>query len=491
LILIHNIKNTAMDKLFCIIILASVLMVSCKKNFIELNPISSPSVDAVYKTDKDFHDAVIGIYAVLRDQYEDFWIYGDLRSDDSWHALGNDPFLVSVDNFSLSSSPPLLINTWRNYYSMINRANFVLSKIASVDSNVVKNKTQYIAEAEFLRAFAYFDLVRIFGDVPLITTPISIEEAYKTGREKVEKIYSDLIIPDFKDAESKLPLNYSGADIGRPTKGAAEALLGRVYLTIKDFKNAEEVLQPMTNMGYALLSNYNDLFDYSKDQHNSEYIFDIEYMSGGLGLGSSFSNKFVPKSAGSVADIFYGIKGGVEEENTPTIAFYNAFDTNDIRRDVTVAKGFYDNDSVFHGFIQIATFTKKYLAPTPAFHDSKVNWKVIRYADVLLMLAEAMNENGETRAAIPYLNQVRERAHLPGYPTSLSQNDTRDKIYNERWFEFGMEGIRWFDLVRTGRALTVMQPFGMQPYMTVFPIPLVEIQIFNDASIMPQNPGYN
>jgi hypothetical protein len=479
-----------MKKLRNIILATTFLMLSCKKSFIELAPISTASVDAVYKTDKDFQDAVLGVYSVLRNQYQDFWIFGDLRADDSWHALGNDAFLVSVNTFSMNSSANLMINSWRNYYSVVNRANLILARIADADPAVVKNKDRHMAEARFLRAFAYFDLVRIWGDVPVSTSPISIDEGYKLAREKVAKIYSDVIIPDLQYAESKLPVKYSGADVGRVTKGAAMSILSRVYLTQKDFVKAEAKLQEVTGMGYALLNNYNDLFDYSKDEHHSEYIFDIEYQDGGLGLGSGFSNKFLPKSTGSAADLFYNIKGGAGEQNTPTIEFFNAFDPNDKRRDVTVAKGYTDNTGTFRGFLQIATFTKKYLAPTPAINDSKVNWKVIRYADVLLMYAEALNENGKTQQAIPYINMIRKRAGLPEY-TTLTKEEARDKIYSERRFELGMEGVRWFDLVRTGTVLSVMAPYGIKAHMTVFPIPLIEVQIINNPSVLPQNPGYD
>lgn len=468
----------------------SFFVISCKKDFIELTPISTASVEAVYKTDKDFQDAVLGVYTVLRNQYQDFWIFGDLRADDSWHALGNDAFLVSVNTFSMNSSSSLMINSWRNYYSMVNRANLILARVADADPAVVKNKDRHIAEARFLRAMAYFDLVRIWGDVPMTTSPIGIDEGYKLAREKVAKIYNDVIIPDLLFAESKLTVKYSGGDVGRATKGAAMSILSRVYMTIKDFQKAEAKLQEVTTMGYALLNNYADLFDYSKDEHYSEYIFDIEYQDGGLGLGSGYSNKFLPKSAGSAGDLFYNVKGGAGEQNTPTVEFMNAFDPNDKRRDITVARGYYDNTGAFKGFLQIATFTKKYLAPTPAINDSKVNWKVIRYADVLLMYAEALNEIGKTQQAIPYINMIRKRAGLPEY-TTLTKEEAREKIYSERRFELGMEGVRWFDLVRTGTVLTVMAPFGLKPHMTVFPIPLIEIQIINNPSVLPQNPGYD
>jgi hypothetical protein len=479
-----------MKKMLILLVASSLWMISCKKDFIYLTPISTASVDAVYKTDKDFQDAVAGIYSVMRNQYQDFWIFGDLRADDSWHALGNDAFLVSVNTFSMSSSANLMINSWRNYYKMISRSNLVLDKIAATDAAVVKNKDRHTAEARFLRALAYFDLVRIWGDVPMPTTTISIDDGYKLSREKVQKIYNDVIIPDLIYAESKLPLKFTGTDVGRVTKGAASSMLARVYITVKDFAKAETKLQEITGMGYALLKNYNELFDYTKEEHHSEYIFDIEYQDGGLGLGSGFSNKFLPKSAGSAADLFYNIKGGAGEQNTPTLGFLAAFDPADKRQDVTVAKGYYDNSGVFKGFIQIATFTKKYLATTPAINDSKVNWKVIRYADVLLMYAEALNENGKTDQAIPYINMIRKRAGLPEY-TSLTKDAAREKIYDERRFELGMEGVRWFDLVRTGKAISVMAPFGMKPHMTVFPIPLIEIQIINNPTILPQNQGYD
>lgn len=480
-----------MKKIVCLAAMATGLtLASCQKSFIELNPISTVSVDAIYKTDKDFQDAVVGIYSSLRNQYQDFWIFGDLRSDGSWHALGNDAFLISVDKFNMNSDANLMISTWRNYYSAINRANLVLSKLESADPAVVTNRDRHIGEAKFLRAFAYFDLVRIFGDVPLNTAPTSIEAGYTKVREKADKIYEEVIIKDLMDAEAKLPAKYTGIDVGRATKGAAKAILGRVYMTRKDFVKAEAKLQEVTTSGYSLLANYNDLFDYSKDEHHSEYIFDIEYQDGNLGAGSGFSNKFLPKSANSAAETFYGIKGGAGEQNTPTLALFDSFDPKDPRRDVTVAKGYTDNNGAFQGFLQIATFTKKYLAPTNSLNDSKVNWKVIRYADVLLMYAEALNENGKTDIALTYLNQVRTRAKMPAY-TTMTKDELRTNIYKERIYELSMEGVRWFDLARTNRLESVMGPLGLKPFNALFPIPLVEIQIINNPSILPQNPGYS
>jgi len=486
-------KFKVMGKLFIIRIIAfaSLIMMSCSKSFIDLNPISAVSVDVVYKTDKDFLDALTATYNTLQQQYQNFYIFGDIRADDSHQEIYKNNSQSYSDAFVTNSSDGLMNSTWQNYYQTIFRLNTILSKIEGADVSVVTNKERYIAEAKFLRALSYFDLVRIFGDVPMVTTPLSIEEGYKTGRKSVDSIYNKIIIPDLLAAENGLLLNYSGNSVGRPTKGAAKALLGRVYLTMQDFQKAETKLQEVTTMGYALLPNYNDLFDYTKNEHHSEYIFDIEYEEE-IGEGNRLTNAFAPNSQPFTN--FFGIGGNGDEQNSPTQVLIDLFDSKDLRKDITVGVtgGFYDADSVF---IKLPpntnqTYTKKYIVPVVAANDSRANWKVIRYADVLLMYAEALNENDKTNEAIIYLNQVRTRAGLTGY-SNLTKDAARDKIYLERRLELSFEGVRWFDLVRTGHAYSIMKPYGMQPYMTVFPIPLSQTQLINNPTIFPQNPGYN
>ncbi len=474
------------------LLMITLCAVSCSDRFIELDPISTVNMDNLYKTDKDFQDAVLGCYAVLREQYKSFWELTDLRSDDSWHQLGNDSRRISYDNFTLDPNVNSLRNNWLNYYKIINLANMVLTKIDEADESQVNNKGRHIGEARFLRALAYFDLVRLFGDVPMPLTPLTIEEAYQTARTNTNAIYNEAIIPDLTVAAANLPTGYSGADVGRATKGAATALLGKVYLTIRDFAKAEEELGKVINMGYGLLENYNDLFDYSKDEHHSEYIFDVEYDAGLGGLGSPFTNNFLPKSIGGTAEAYFGVIGGAEEMNQPTQDLLDAFEPGDLRKDVTVIgnKGFHDEDGFFHEWVAITTFTKKYVTNITTHHDSPVNWKVIRYADVLLMYAEALNENNKTEEALGYLNRVRNRAGLDGYST-LDKDTAREKILLERRFELAMEGHRWFDLLRTGNAFSVMEKYGMKEYLTVFPIPLGEIRVINNEDVLYQNPGYN
>ncbi|MEJ7767520.1 MAG: RagB/SusD family nutrient uptake outer membrane protein [Chitinophagaceae bacterium] len=478
-----------MKKINVAVVMTLLLMGSCKKDFIELAPLSTVSVDILFKTDKDFQDAIVGAYSVLRLQGPNIWVFGDLPSDDTEQQFFTSVSLVGVDNFSININDNVLISTWRNNYSMISRCNIILSKLEGANAAVITNKDKYIGEAKFLRALAYFDLVRIFGDVPSVKTPLTTVEAYKVGREKVDKIYDDIIVADLIDAEKKLPLKYTGADVGRATSGAAKSLLGKVYLTRKDFVKAAPKLQEVTGMGYSLLPVFNNLFNYQQEEHHGEYIFDIEYEEG-VGLGSTFTNTFAPGYA--IVLNFYGITGQGGSAGSPSEEMFTLFEPNDSRRDITVAKGFTDNNGNYipTPTFDIRTFTKKYFTKTLRAGDSKANWKVLRYADVLLMYAEALNENGNTALALENLNKVRVRAKLNPL-ANLTKDQVRERIYLERRLELYLEGHRWFDLVRTGRALSVMQSKGMKPFMTVFPIPLSQIQLINDNAVLPQNPGYN
>ena len=234
-----------MKRIISILFLVIFTGVSCKKEFIELKPESTTSVDALYQTDKDFKDAEIGIYNVLQTQYQNMWLFGDMRGDDVWDELVKGT-AAAMDLFTINNDDGVIRSTWLNYYNAINRANVLLSEISKAEASVLPNKEIYIGEAKFLRALAYFDLVRIYGEVPMVTTPLTIAESYKKPREKVSKIYDEVIIKDLLEAEAKLPAKFTGGDVGRATKGAAKSLLGKVYLTVHDFAKAEAKLKEVT-----------------------------------------------------------------------------------------------------------------------------------------------------------------------------------------------------------------------------------------------------
>jgi len=489
-----------MKKIIGTLALSVILMLSCSKEFISIDPVATVTTDLVYKTDKDFQDALTNTYAVFQTVYSDMWQFGDLRGDDTKLGLVGNLGCSDMDKFILNSDAGVLSSAWRNYYIIINRANYILTKIASADPAVVTHKDRFIGETKFLRALAYFNLVRIFGDVPLVTTVLSIDESYKVAREKTDKIYSDLIIPDLKVAETSLPLVYTGADVGRATMGAAKALLGKVYLTTHDFVNAESKLQELTvaPFTYNLLPKYNDLFDYTKNEHHAEYIFDIEYEEG-INEGSTFTTQFSLsfQASGALSNVLisaFGLPastvGSGGDQGCPTDELFNAYDPADLRKGINVAKSYtYNGVTTPISPTGIGSFTLKYMVSSVKLNDSKANWKVIRFADVLLMYAEALNENNKTALALTTLNRVRTRAGLTGY-TGLTQTDARDKILNERRFELYLEGHRWFDLLRTGLAYSICQPLGMKTYNTVFPIPLAQIEVVNNPDIFPQNEGY-
>jgi len=478
-----------MNKIFYIAALTSLTVASCSKNFINREPVSSVSTEALYKTDKDFSDALIGAYSLLRDQYQLFFQF-DLASDDARHQWPSEDILLRIDNYTYQNNEDFFLSSWGNYYGVISRVNAVLDKIDKADAAVITHKDQYIGEAKFLRALCYFDLVRLFGAVPKVITSINDAEAMKTPRDSVDYIYGSVIIADLQAAAAKLPPSYSGAGLGRATSGAATALLGKAYLTKKDFGNAETTLMKVTTMGYDLLDNYADLWDYSKDEHHKEYIFDIEYEAG-IQQGSDFTNQFFPRFNPAVD--FYKVYGGTGDTYTPSDALFNIFESGDKRAAVTASKGFVDGNGVFQSLAGSAgakTMNLKYITPVAIYGDSKANWKVLRYGDVLLMLAEALNENNKTSDALTWYNKIRHRAGVTEY-NSLTQAQTRDSIAMERRRELSFEGQRWFDLVRTGKAYQTLQPLGMKEYMVLFPIPLTQIQIVNDKAILWQNPGWD
>lgn len=466
-----------------------ITLMSCSEDFINLQPTDTVGVDNLYETDSDFNDAINGCYSGLADVYLTWWWYGDLRGDDSYDELVKDHsvfdlFTLDVNNGTISSS-------WRDWYIVVSRVNEVLAQIEDKD---ITNKNSYIGEAKFIRALAYFNLVRIFGDVPMITNPVTSTEAYSIPREPLANIYNTVIIPDLLAAENALPVSYSGPLIGRATKGAVKSLLGEVYLTLKDFTRAETKLQELTvaPFTYALLDNYDDLFYYDKGEHHSEYIFDIEYITGGFDLGNPWTNDFCPKNPPILA--FYGLTTGNGQNNAP-FELRDIFPAGDLRLEMTFGNGFTDEDGVYHQLMpnsnDVQTFTRKYMfvSQSNAF-DGGANWKVYRYADVLLMYAEALNENNKTEQALPYLNMVHERAGLTPISGGLSQSAMRDSIALERRLELSFEGKRWFDLVRTGKALETMAPTGMKDYMTIWPVPQNQIDLYNNTDIFWQNPGY-
>jgi len=486
-----------MKKTFIIgfMIAATTLLISCSKSFLDLTPISQIGASNFYKTPSDLLNAVNGAYGALQlpGQYtEDYYFLADYPDDDIESGLSastND--FDQFERFYSNSANIYIAPAWTDGYKGILRCNNIISQAPNITMDATL-KARYVGETKYLRALMYFNLVRIFGDVPLITTPLNtISEAYDYGRTPVADVYTQ-IVKDLTDAEVSVPVTYTGTDIGRVTKGAVQTLLGQVYLTQHNYNGAvTELSAVVASNVYKLLPVYADVFN-PANGNNAEIIFAVNYKKGGIGEGSPFVNAFLP-TGGIPTLVTIGTTGNRMNGSKD---LYFAYEPGDLRRAISVDTSFIDGT----GKLVKTVFTRKYLDTPPTDKDGDNDWYVHRYSDALLMYAEALNETNQTPLAHTYLNLVRTRAGLPS-KSGLTQAAMRLALEQERRVELCFEGHRWFDLIRTGRAITVMNAYfikyniqlsgavvQVQPFQLIQPVPLSQIQA-NPAK-MTQNPGY-
>jgi hypothetical protein len=468
-------------------------LAACGNKHLDLKPISQITTANFYQTADDFRSAVNGAYATLQQggNFGNIYVAGDIPSDDtSPVASGSVTDQDEFDKFYLRTTNPFLGAWWNDGYRGIARCNAILDQIDGVEMNS-QLRDRYKAETKFIRGVIYFNLVRLFGDVPLVLKSVSSpEEGYSIGRAPVAEVYAQ-IEKDLTEAEAVLPRTYTGVDVGRATSGAAKAFLAKVYLTQRKFAQAATKLKEVIDSGvYDLLPSFAAVFSAAAKNHR-EAVFEIQYRSGGLNEGNPTPSSFAPENSGNAVIPFGG-----DGNNQPTIDLENAFEPGDQRKAITVATS-YVNAA---GVTVPARFTRKFMDSPPVKYDNNNNLPVIRYADVLLMYAEALNENGfaANGDAFRFLNAVRRRAGLPERTaTDLpSQAAFRLAVEQERRVELACEGHRWFDLVRTGRAIPVMNAkrtalglrTDLNPNLLIFPIPQAQIDI--NPSLIRQNPGY-
>ena len=472
-----------------------LLLSACGKGFIDLKPISNVTTDNFYRTEEDFRNAVNGAYNALRTggtYGADSYIFAEIRSDNSMPvASGSVTDQDEFDRFYIRTTNPFINNRWSNSYTAIARCNAILDRIGPIAMNDAL-KARFIGEAKFLRALFYFNLVRTFGDVPLVLKEITnADEGYEYGRNPRDDVYAQ-IEKDLTEAAGALPPSYTGADIGRATEGAARAILGRVLLTQKKYAAAAVQLKAVMDLNrYDLVPVYADFFKVN-NKNNVEAIFDVQYRSGGLGQGNPWPNSFAPQNSGNAVIMFGG-----DGNNVPTDDLLNEYETGDQRKDATVATS-YVNAS---GATIPGNFVKKYHDVPGIKNDNGNNIPVIRYADVLLMYAECLNEAAYVADgdAFTYLNEVRNRAGLDDLTSAEvpGQAAFRLAMEHERRVEFAFENMRWYDLVRTDRAITVINGKSTQinlvnqvtPQNLVFPIPQSQIDINKEK--ITQNEGSN
>lgn len=478
----------------CTLMLA-LLGSSCKKDFLNLTPPSSLTTDNFYKTQSDFANAVTGAYAGLRaagTYGTDSYVFGEIRTDNTIPApSGSITDQDEFHRFYIKTTNPYLSGRWNNCYAGISRCNPILERIDAISMDATL-KARYVGETKFLRALYYFQLVQTFGDVPLVLKEIKDpSEGYNYARNPKADVYAQ-IEKDLGDAEQVLPNSYSGNDIGRATKGAAKAILGRVLMTEKKFPQAATKLKEVIDLNvYTILPNYADVFKVA-NKNNAESIFDVQYKSGQVGLGSSLANSYAPLNSGNSVVAFGG-----DGNNAPTSDLINEYETGDTRFAASIGTS-YVNSS---GATVNVNYVKKFYDVPAVKNDNGNNFPVIRYADVLLLYAEALNEAGYVAGgdAFTQLNRVRARAGLAARTAVQvpDQQSFRLALEHERRVEFAFENLRWYDLVRTGRAITVLNAKSTMLNLVnqvtqsnqVFPIPQSQIDITQGK--ITQNQGSN
>lgn len=472
----------------------------CEK-FLDVNPLYTQDAENFFEKPEDFERALIGAYDLLQGSFINIWI-GEIASDNAiagGESVTDTEGLHEIENMSHDAVNNELRNVFKWNYAGVARANYILENKDKID---FAGKDVIIAEAQFLRAFYYFQLVKYFGGVPLVIDERpGVEEARSLQRATQEEVYAQ-IEKDLTEAASVLDWNVLVK--GKITKGACLGLLGKVYLYQDKFSEAAATLDQVIQSGrYALIDDFNDLFKVSNEGH-SESVFAVEYS--GLEGGSY---DCIICLEGNAAPGFHGIRqyngpvyGDGNSYNLPTQDLYDAYSSTDVRRDATVL----DIDAFIaaqpnSGSIKYAIgggghtgyYNNKYIKRQGEIGlpdndlTSPVNYIVIRYADILLMAAEAHNRSSTPNdgLALTYLNEVRKRVDMPELNSSGTQL-TQD-IWNERRLELSMEGHRFFDLVRTGEAAQHITNFTTNKH-ELFPIPQIEIDLAGGT--WEQNPNY-
>lgn len=449
------------------------ILASCTDSFFDLEPASTVPTDKVYKTAGDFNVAVIGCYSKLQTQVSFFTECCEYRSDNltlSAPTAGTQD-RYDIDQFADKASNGILQDAWANFNNGVYRCNLVLDKIdnATFDETL---KKQYKGEALFIRALTYFNMYRLWGGIPMTDKVVTVAEALKTGRSSEQQVY-DFLVRDLSliISEDMLPASYTGENVGRVTIGAAKALLGKVYLTFRKWEEAKGVLSQLLGK-YTLMNTPAEVFDVN-NKMNNEIIFAIRFNKEVEGEGHGYWFSII----------------NLSDDTNQTKALQECYTADDKRKAMIEYVKVEDKVCVMNKFKDVKSAT---------YNTVGNDQIILRYADVLLMYAEALNEigysNSQNSEAMAALNEVHTRScESPLQITDLPDKDSfRKAILLERQREFPYEGQRWFDLVRMGGAKEAMKVEGheIDEFQFVYPIPKTELERVNNEDLLWQNPGY-
>ena len=494
-------KIRKMKKLYIkisMIIISLTAFASCSDDFVNVDSNDINSED-YFNSEEDYQNALIGAYDLLQATYINVML-GEIASDNTLAGGESATDVIGIQEIDDMIHTPVnsnLRDLWGWMYGGINRTNFILE---FQDKTDFSGKEQVIAQARFLRAYYYFELVKWFGDVPLaVDKQILFGEESSYVRSPTSEVYAQIEL-DLMYAADNLPLVQT--ETGRVTKGAAQALLGKAYLYQEKFSEAAQTLETVIQSGtYSLVTDYNTIFE-AEGENSTESVFEVQYTDlEGAGFGC------LQCSEGNVAVGFSGVRNYEGPDftsgfsfNVPVQEAYEAFDSDDPRRDIAIlnidAWATATGATFGTGFEHTGYYNRKYIPRTrsdQALADLNLtnpnNYRSIRYADVLLMAAEANNRGGIDEAkAQGYLNDVRRRAFGDDlHDITATGASLTNAIYLERRLELIGEGHRFFDLVRTGKAAQEINGFQAGKH-ELFPIPAIEIQLA--GNVWAQNPGY-
>jgi hypothetical protein len=475
-----------------------LLLAGCQSKFLEVAPQGKQQSANFWQTQSDATEGVNAIYANLRSYFNTAFApiaVESLGSDDTekGSTSGDATFMNDFDNFTLTSTEGQVDDFWTGQYQNINYCNQVLDNVPAIAMDATL-KSRYLAEAKFIRAYSYFRLVRAFGGVPLRLHLPKGATDYNLPRASRDSVYQT-IEQDLTDAAAVLPQTYGSADIGRATKGAALALHAKVAMYQQKWPDVLNYTNQVMGLGYSLFPNYEQQFRIA-NENNSEEIFEIQCTY--LASNSDASNSQYSQVQAD-RDVNPSVGWGFD---VPTSSLVSEFEPGDPRMDATIlfaGETTPEGDNVPLASPGAPTMynQKSYVPFALAAVDNQgadQDVRVLRYADVLLMNAEAANELSNPTQALASLELVRSRARggnnaiLPQV-TTTDQTALRTAIWHERRVELAMEFDRFFDVIRQGRGAAV---FGVKGFTTgkneLMPIPQNEIDL--SAGMLTQNPGY-
>lgn len=503
----------AVSSTFLSVLLASFLVVSGCDSFIDREPDTFLSSSKFYSSPEEVEQGVLGVYSQLQPLYDvggsDFFAFTEMRSDNTTFQYNpgdrGDEQMESLDDFRIEAEDVPVEELWTDLYQGVLQANTVLTRIEGVEFEDDTQRSKLRAEAQFLRALYYYHLVNLWGGVPLILEEVDGPDAAFTeeGRSSTEAVYQQ-VISGAESAINNLPTR-AEAEQGRATKSAARMLLAKTHMWRGNYQEALGPLREVRDSGYGLLDDYENIYDPGNKGHREE-IFSVQY-DGSISNGeesSSFLYRFVPFNSVNSGDLTFGNIGGVAFAgyNIPTRDLLENYEQGDERLEASV--GFYEREENTQYPVAIGDsipYIEKYRHEHSVEFETPDNFPVFRYAEALLLLAEAINETeGPTNEALSALNDVRERAGLSRL-SNLSQSEFREAVYQEQQVELAFENKRWYDLLRNDRMVDVMRPHGQRqrdlvPRLTpssyqvegkqLLPIPFREVRL-NDLE---QNPGW-